>query len=223
MEKIFTAYKIVSPQEALEISKNGFKTFLVDRCEDFRIFNSEDLVVKCAREFQLIKNIDAVFYAKFDLDFDYFENSTDCVLLERDAFSQLNTHILHEQHNRIFLSGVYEYKKELISIPKWVIDGLLDEGVEFSDKYFDYIYSHRSPYQGWGLDLFMADFWNKKYRKELGKIIVYRDTPAFYEDVLSAVLDNYEKNTGLALRIYTIRDFFRSLKLENMWKNSVFE
>ena len=75
MEKIFTAYKIVSPQEALEISKNGFKTFLVDRCEDFRIFNSEDLAAKCAREFQLIKNIDAVFYAKFDFEVHMYNNN----------------------------------------------------------------------------------------------------------------------------------------------------
>ena len=215
MEKIFTAYKIVSPQEALEISKNGFKTFLVDRCEDFRIFNSEDLVVKCAREFQLIKNIDAVFYAKFDLDFDYFENSTDYVLLEIDSFHQLNTHILHEMRDRIILRGVYQYKNELISIPKWVIDGLLDEGVEFSEEYFDYVLSYRRPYKGWGLNLFIADLRNKKCKKELGRIVVYRDVPTFYEDVLSAVLDNYEKKYRFGFENLHNKGVFPSSKLSN--------
>lgn len=207
----FTAYKIVSPQEALKISENRSDSFFIDCCEDFRIFNSKDLVMRCAREFQLIKSIDTVYYAEFNLDCDYFGNSTDCVLLERDRFSQLNTHIVSE----IYLYGVYEYKDELISIPKWTIEGLLQEGVEFSEEYFDYVLSYRRPYKGWELNLFIADLRNKKCKKELGRIVVYRDVPTFYEDVLSAVLDNYEKKYRFGFENLHNKGVFPSSKLSN--------
>ena len=193
-------YKTVVLDELLGLQTSEFKRFDTSLCLDFRIFTDKKEILKYSNEFKLNNNLDKIFFARFEIDEKYYinlkekQNNEGAILISKEELEELNLHILDRGIvNSIFLEQVFEYRNMLIDIPVWVVLFLKDKGVTFDNEYFEYIFSFNRPYKCGGMNLFVADFYNKKYRDELGKIIVYKQEPTLYDDVWSAVLDNYDK------------------------------
>lgn len=196
----FSFFKIVELEELFTFSENDFNEFDINLCADFRLFTSKNELFKYVTDYKQNKKCDKLFYAEFETDKDYYINlnqyieANNYIVLSKENINELNSHIVHRSdRSKIFLYQIFEYKEELLEIPLWTVLHLMEYGVDFSDSYFEYVLSHQRPYKRGGMNLFIADLYNRKYKDELGKIVVYRQEPTFYEDVLSAVLDNYDK------------------------------
>ncbi len=184
-------YKIVTPVEKDVIEKNNNKFFDVNNCVDFTIFQSQKEVAKQAYTLKENSNYETIYYADFEVDdSDYSE-------LVINEISILNNHITpHMDYGiikNIHLIEVFKYNGEIITISTCLTDDLKKYGVVFNDDYFSFVYSYKSPYRHGSYDLFMADAYNKRYKEKFGRIVVYKETPEFYESVFDAVINNYDK------------------------------
>lgn len=204
MEKIFCKkfllYKILEPDELSLIFQDKEDKFSAIHNKDYRIFTNEEEVIKQANEYKIANNLNAIFYAQFETDGDYYNeiaqkcDSNNYVLFSKEQLPVLNSHILiTPRGSTMSFYQVFEYKESLLNISLWTVFDLHKLGVTFDEQYFEYVCSHQRPYKRKGRLLFLADSVNKELREELGRIVVYKEEPVFYEDVESAVFDNYEE------------------------------
>jgi len=198
--KKYNLYKTIVLDEMYGIQARDFKSFDTSLCLDFKIFTDKKEVIKHSNEFRLANSIGAIFFARIEIDEEYYiymqeKKAIDgAILISKEELEELNSHIIDKGAiNTVFLEQVFEYNSSLIDIPLWTVFSLGDQGVTIDNDYFDYVLSFRRPYKHGGYNLFLSDFYNRKYKDELGKIVVYKQEPTLYEDVLSAVLDNYDK------------------------------
>ena len=204
MENIFrkrySLYKIIELDELFAITDNNFDQISISSCADFRLFTSKNALIDDACGYIRNKKSDKLFYAEFEIDSDYYNYLTqdgeirNYISLSKKVLNEVNSHIVERSNgSKLFLVQLFEYQESLIEIPLWVVLELKKYGVGFNSEYFEYVLSYKRPYKRGGMNLFIADLYNRKYRDELGRIVVYRREPTFYEDTLSAVLDNYDK------------------------------
>ena len=195
-----TLYKIIVLDELESLNNRNFKELDTSLCSDFHLFTSKEQVIEYACEYKHSNDLSAIFYASFEVDSDYYNSLDekigidDCCLLSKKELDEVNLHIVNENASGdIFVYQVFEHKGFSIDIPLWVVLGLLKFEVSIGDEYFEYVQTYQRPYKRGGRNLYVADYYNRKYKRELGKIVVYKkDESVFYPDVLSAVQDNYD-------------------------------
>ena len=183
--KRYNLYKIIERQELDLLVNNKFKEFGVTDDMDFRVFTSQADVIKYAYEYQKRKNFKTIFYAEFETDTDYYSRVTDnCdtnnfTLFSEKQIRELNSHLEYTFNQKvIFIRQVFEFNGSLFDVPLWAVLDLLKCGVVFDEKYFEYIYSHQRPFIRPGMNLFVADAWNKRLKKQWGRIFVYKEEPS---------------------------------------------
>ena len=204
MENIFrkrySFYKVIELDELFAIADNNFDQISISSCADFRLFISKNALIEDVCGYIRSEKSDKLFYAEFEIDSNYYNYLTqdgeirNYISLSKEVLNEVNSHIVERSNNpKLFLVQLFEYQESLIEIPLWVVLELKKYGVSFNSEYFEYVLSYKRPYKCGGINLFIADLYNRKYRNELGRMVVYRQEPTFYENILSAVLDNYDK------------------------------
>lgn len=193
-------YKIINFQEKEFVeTKNCF--FTGDNSfVDYRLFNDKEYALKCANDYKITNMLDNIFIAKIECENCFYEsliNNSEFIdgymTISDIVLKEINLYISQIGKKIISISEIFNYNNQVISIPLYVSEGLRNLGVDFDNDYFSYIDSFKSPFNYSPHNLFQGDYYNKKVRQELGRVVVYKDSPTFYESIAEAVFDNYDK------------------------------
>ncbi|MBQ9978448.1 MAG: GIY-YIG nuclease family protein [Clostridia bacterium] len=196
-------YKIINFKEKEFIKVNNCFCLGDDSLIDYRFFAVRETALRCANEYKSINKLDNIYIAELKCESYLYESLIDnyahydeYILVSDVGLNEINIYIQKDNDigtNIIFISEVFNYNNNDIRIPLYASEGLRNFGVNFDNDYFSYIDSFKSPFNYSPHNLFQGDYYNKKVRQELGRVVVYKDSPTFYESIAEAVFDNYDK------------------------------
>ena len=133
--KRFSFYKIIQLDELFTIASNKFDQIDVSTCVDFRLFASKNALLEYAYDYKRNKRCDALFYAEFETDSDYYNylmQDDNYISLSKESLNDINSHIVERSNgSKLFLVQLFEYQKNVkrehwnIAVLDWSSIGIL--------------------------------------------------------------------------------------------------